>query len=459
MDLYCGTLRDTGMAVSSRPQVTIGVEDGQQRTGGRRAFRVEGFGYTAERSGYAREEPVPVFRNFMDFQVLRGIRAFLDVEAGLVRGVLPERGVGREGECEASEREISRLRKELAGANAELARLKDTASSVNGRRGSFPVFFVVGWPKSGTTWVRRMLDQHPEVLCRGEGKFFGRDDRNETFEKVPVNAKGQMLRPGSLYNILAESEDLRAWLERTWWTREGDAEEQAALLVREAVFRFLGRKLSESGKKIAGDKTPFAGDGTVREIGEILPEAKVIHVVRDGRDVAVSHTHHRWNRVRPVEEGGRLTPEERDKRDRYREDPERFVAAGESIFSEEYIAGAARSWRFQVGGAHHDGPSLLGDNYAEVRYEDLLTRPEQEMRRLFRLLGARDDEEIIHRCVEKHSFESITQRSAGEEDSSSFFRKGVAGDWRGVFTERDRKIYHKMAGGLLSEMGYGRDGG
>jgi len=399
---------------------------------------------------------VPVFRNFMDFQVLRGIRAFLDVEAGLVRGVLPERSAGREGGREASEREISRLRKELAGANEELDRLKGGDPSVNGRRGSFPVFFVVGWPKSGTTWVRRMLDQHPEVLCRGEGKFFGRNDRNETFEKVPVNARGQMLRPGSLYNILAESEDLRVWLERTWWTREGDAEEQAALRVREAVFQFLGQKLSESGKKIAGDKTPFAGAGTVREIGEVLPEAKVIHVVRDGRDVAISHTHHRWNRVKPVEEGGRLTPEEQDKRDRYREDPERFVATGESIFSEEYITGAARSWRSQVGGAHHDGPSLLGDNYAEVRYEDLLMRPEQEMRRLFRLLGARDDEEIVHRCIEKHSFESITQRSAGEEDSASFFRKGVAGDWRGVFTERDRQVYEEIAGDLLSDMGYDR---
>jgi len=430
MDLYCGTLRDTGMAVSSRPQVTIGVEDGQQRAGGRRAFRVEGFGYTAERSGYAREEPVPVFRNFMDFQVLRGIRAFLDVEAGLVRGVLPERGVGREGECEASEREISRLRKELAGTNAELAGLKDTASSVNGRRGSFPVFFVVGWPKSGTTWVRRMLDQHPEVLCRGEGKFFGRDDRNETFEKVPVNAKGQMLRPGSLYNILAESEDLRVWLERTWWTREGDAEEQAALLVREAVFQFLGQKLSESGKKIAGDKTPFAGAGTVREIGEVLPEAKVIHVVRDGRDVAISHTH-RWNRVKPVEEGGRLTPEEQDKRDRYREDPERFVATGESIFSEEYITGAARSWRSQVGGAHHDGPSLLGDNYAEVRYEDLLMRPEQEMRRLFRLLGpatTRRSSTAASRSTASRALRSVrpARRTAPPSSARAWPATGVA---------------------------------
>ncbi|MBA3389008.1 MAG: sulfotransferase domain-containing protein [Rubrobacter sp.] len=402
---------------------------------------------------------MPVFRNFMDFQVLRGIRAFLDVEAGLVRGMVPERDTGRKGGREASEREISRLRKELAETNEELAGLKNAGSSTDGRRESFPVFFVVGWPKSGTTWVQGMLNQHPEVLCRGEGKFFGRDDRNETFEKVPVNARGQMLRPGSLYNILAESEDLRIWLERTWWTREGDAEEQISLLVREAALGFLGRELSKTNKKIVGDKTPFAGAETVREIGGILPEAKVIHVVRDGRDVAVSHTHHRWNRVRPVEEGGRLTPEERDKRDRYREDPEKFLASGESIFSEEYITSAAKAWRSQIGGAHRDGPLLLGENYAEVRYEDLLERPEEEMRRLFRLIGARDDGGVVRRCVEKRSFESITRRPAGDEDSASFFRKGVAGDWRSVFTERDRRIYGEIAGDLLAELGYDRDKG
>jgi hypothetical protein len=303
-----------------------------------------------------------------------------------------------------------------------------------------------------------MLGQHPEVLCRGEGKFFGRDDRNETFEKAPINARGQMLRPGSLFNILAESEDLRVWLERTWWTRDGDAEEQVALLVREATLGFLERKLAETNKKIVGDKTPFAGDGTVREIGEILPEARVIHVVRDGRDVAISHTHHRWNRVRPVEEGGRLTPEEQDKRDRYRGDPEKFLATGESIFSEEYIADAAKSWRDEVGGAHRDGPSLLGENYTEVRYEDLLGTPEAEMRRLFRFLGARDGEEVVRRCVDEHSFENITRRSAGEEDSASFFRKGVAGDWRSVFNQRDREIYAEIAGDLLEEMGYDRGG-
>ena len=34
-----------------------------------------------------------------------------------------------------------------------------------------PFFFVLGVPKSGTTWVQKALDSHPQLLCRGEGKF------------------------------------------------------------------------------------------------------------------------------------------------------------------------------------------------------------------------------------------------------------------------------------------------
>jgi hypothetical protein len=247
---------------------------------------------------------------------------------------------------------------------------------------------------------------------------------------------------------------LRLWIERTWWSRDGDVEEHIAQLTHEAVRYFLRQQLAKTGKKIVGDKTPLQSANILREIDAMLPEAKVVHVIRDGRDVAVSHTHHRWNRVRPVEEGGRLTPEERDKRDRYRENPEKFVASGESIFSDEYIMTFAKEWRSKVGNSHRDGPSVLGDRYTEVRYEDLLERPEEEMGRLFRFLGASDNEGVVRRCVNKNRFQRVTGRQAGTEDSTSFFRKGVAGDWQNVFTQRDQEIFWRIEGDLLEELGY-----
>ena len=61
---------------------------------------------------------------------------------------------------------------------------------------------------------------------------------------------------------------------------------------------------------------------------------------------------------------------------------------------------------------------------------------------------------MIERCIRASSFERASNRQQGEEDPSSFFRKGVAGDWRDVFTERDRKIYEEMAGNQLARTGY-----
>ena len=58
------------------------------------------------------------------------------------------------------------------------------------------------------------------------------------------------------------------------------------------------------------------------------------------------------------------------------------------------------------------------------------------------------------------SFERLSKgRTRGEEDPTSFFRKGVAGDWRDAFTGRDRRVFEEEAGGLLQKLGYGENGG
>jgi hypothetical protein len=133
------------------------------------------------------------------------------------------------------------------------------------------------------------------------------------------------------------------------------------------------------------------------------------------------------------------------------------LARGESIFVEGQLAATARNWANLVGEASRDGRALLGDNYVEVRYEDLLERPVDETRRLLRFLGADDAEETAQRCVELTSFERVSKRKRGEEDSSSFFRKGVAGDWKTVFNEKDERAFKAVAGDLLIKLGYESD--
>ena len=406
------------------------------------------------------------FRSFVDFQ-MRRMSAFLTLEAGVARSPAPtnKSAIAKLGNGKPRiRRELRRSEKRHQQAankdkeERELA-VRDFARPQGpARQEEVPIFFVTGAGKSGTTWFRRMLDHHPEILCRGEGWFFGRNVRYENHKRMETDAEGRTLRPASLYNALAEDEYLRMWLERTPWTRDGDVEEHLADLTREAVRLFLTKKLSQSGKRVVGDKTPLLSPGVVGEIGAIMPEAKVIHVIRDGRDRAVSWMHHIWNRELHTEEGGNLEPEERDKRDRYREDPEAFLASGESIFAESAIKHNAEVWATNAGSAHRDGLTLLGDNYAEVRYEDLLERPEQELGRILRFLGVSADKEVVGRSARAESFEKRSGgRKRGQEDSTSARRKGVAGDWKHVFTERDKAIFKEFAGELLIELGYEKD--
>ncbi len=270
---------------------------------------------------------------------------------------------------------------DVEALRAELARTRRALSLADPADRVFPIFFVVGFAKSGTYWLTRILDSHPEILCKGEGIFFGRG--------AELGNRRGLLTPTSLYGALADSEHLRAWVERSIWTRGDDVDRHLTKLTRMAIKYFLGEKLTASGKRIVGDKTPFVTEECLREIKLIIPEAKVIHIIRDGRDIAVSATHHLWNHA--IDAGGHLNlkPEELAKRDAYRRDPEGFVASGESIFDEEMLRkGFAESWSNMTTRAVDDGPAILGDNYIEVRYEDLLIQSIREVVRLLKFLGA-----------------------------------------------------------------------
>ncbi len=282
----------------------------------------------------------------------------------------------------------------------------------------------------------RMLDAHPEILCRGEGRFFGAEWRQENLKE------SDELRPASsLYNALLDAKYLRVWVDRSVWSRHENAEEHLDNLARLAIDYFLKNELLKSGKKMVGDKSPLLSPGTIEEIFRIYPEAKVIHIIRDGRDAAVSALHHARN-------FGRRNPERRSVDSVPR--PTR-----ESGFSKNQLRKLAAEWSDRVGRTVEEGPRLLGDNYREVRYEALLEKPEVELRRLLEFLGAAADTKTTRQCLEAASFEKLSRgRKPGQEDATSFFRKGVAGDWKNAFTGRDRETFKRAAGELLVRLGY-----
>jgi sulfotransferase family protein len=380
---------------------------------------------------------------------------------GLVQRLKKRSDRGLEGKAALpAEIPAAKLRPELPGAEQAAG-----AESVGSLRSGGTLlgmehktrFFLVGEMKSGTSWLMNMLNSHSEIFCGAEGTFFG---RHRAADEIPVYEA----RAPSLYNALLNSEDLRTWQSLWWnnWTKRGKtAEEDLHNLTRLAIDYYLAKGSAASGKRIVGDKSPQHTD-YVDEIFDFYPEAKVIHIFRDGRDVAVSLMHHFWNMSRDkrrMSKGGLfdLEPEELAKRDAYLADPEAFLASGDSIFLEERLRQMAARWSRMVSKASHDGSKLFGPNFFELSYEDLLERPEENLKAVFEFLGARADDDIIRWCVEENSFEEWAGRSRGHEDGSSFFRKGVAGDWRRVFTDRNRRVYENIAKDTLLEMGYPLD--
>lgn len=309
------------------------------------------------------------------------------------------------------------------------------------------VFFIVGEMRSGTSWLRRTLSAHPEVSCNQEASFFGRDyDR----EEIPVY-------PGpvsSLTRALAESGELKTWHGLPWnqWAEEYD--EDLRNLTRLSVDYFLSKEVARTGKRIVGDKSPQHTE-CLKEMQKIYPDARIVHIVRDGRDVAVSAMHHWW-RLANDKEGGvfDLSPEEIEIRDIYLADREGFIQSGRSIFTEERLTQLARRWAYRTRKAHEEGPEFYRNGYLEIRYEDLLARTPEVLKRVLDLLGARSDAKTLDYCIQASSFERASNREPGKEDADSFFRKGIAGDWRNVFTGRDREIFDGYAGEELARFGY-----
>ena len=391
-----------------------------------------------------------MFKEEIVLEVARGIKAFVNLRAGLTRGEVPSLD---------------------APQGRDALRARDKAAS-SGARGpaplpyaQTPVFFLLGHGRSGTTWLQSVLDAHPEVMCTGEGWLFNRDFRREDFKDLHPK-----LKPTSLYGAIAGDEHPRLWAERSVWGVGEGPDEHLDNLTRIATNYFMGRKLArtnarkKTNKRIVGDKTATPGPQVYGEIARIYPEAKVINIIRDGRDVAVSVMHFLWNHAitedgAGAQNGGiyELEAEELERREAYRTDSS-AVLASTGLFTEKRLRDTARGWAEEVGESVELGQAALGERYVEVRYEDLLSRPEEVVGHLLGFLEADASPEAVRGCIEATGFERLSSRGRGQEDSTSVrVRQGIAGDWRNVFTEDDQRIFKEEAGGLLISLGYEKD--
>src|SRR5688572_21194201 len=139
-----------------------------------------------------------------------------------------------------------------------------------------PMPVIVGVPRSGTTLLRMMIDAHPSVAIPPETGFLPRlADLATGLDSADAAWKVITTFP-TWPDFHLDAAALRARFDR-----------RSPLSPADAARAFYSSYAARLGKTQWGDKTPSYGADLDR-IASLLPEARFIHMIRDGRDVMVS---------------------------------------------------------------------------------------------------------------------------------------------------------------------------
>ncbi len=89
-----------------------------------------------------------------------------------------------------------------------------------------------------------------------------------------------------------------------------------------------------------------------------------------------------------------------------------------------------------------------------IKYEDLLTDTYLTMKKALLFLGFECDDIKLKNIIDENKFVKVTGREKGIEDSTSFVRKGVAGEWKEIFTEKQKRMFCDIGEDVIRRMGY-----
>jgi hypothetical protein len=295
-------------------------------------------------------------------------------------------------------------------------------------------FFIFGHARSGTTLLMRLARLHPEVHCNYQAHFFTRQP---------------------LLKSLVNTTEAEEWLTRKS-NRWNQGRDLSPLVLRASADFILERDAAREGKMIVGDKSPSSTihGQAVRDMHAVYPDAKLVYIVRDGRDVLISERFRNF-----VEESKFLRGEDKRIIEDLRKDQTSFTNGTRSIFTETFIRRAAKGWAMNLKETEDEGRRLFGDHYFGIRYEDLLSVPFEEMSRLWNFLGVNNvgpslEEKIKAEMVSNPDEEWQAKRNEG---IASFLPKGHAGNWSRLFTERDKSIFKEVTGETLVKWSYEKD--
>jgi hypothetical protein len=269
--------------------------------------------------------------------------------------------------------------------------------------------FLLGAQRSGTTMLRLMLNNHPGLAIPHESAFI-----TIYFRKLKA------------YGDLGQKENARRLLgdvaQHPLVRRGKLITDPEAVLARpilhyrdfvDAIFQTYAESL---GKSRWGDKTPFY-TADIDVIHRLFPDAKIIHLVRDGRDVVLSQKSIEW--------------------------------------MSSSLLRLALDWQWKTTIAHKVG-TALGDSFLELRYEDLVTRPEEMLRKICSFIDESYDPTMLN--YSNHAANVVPA------ESLKWHRNSIRppdttqlGKWKTGLSRAERVIFEQVAGETLDLFEYERE--
>ncbi len=246
------------------------------------------------------------------------------------------------------------------------------------------MIFNVGSRRSGTFWLQRIVTAHPEVAAVPSETHLFSSGVAPLFECFQHSLRSSA-KVGEVY-----------------------VERGAALDAARDLCDVVFGDLAEPGTTRIAERTPLHVHH-LDLIAAIYPDARFVHIVRDGRDVA------------------------------------RSIAAQD--WGPQSIEEAATEWRAAILAARR--ANLHADVYREVRYEQLLRDPGVIVSGLYEWLGLPATDDVVAEAV---SEAGIGANLGGAPTGISEAK------WREAYSQADLDTFDRVAGDVLRELGYPASG-
>jgi len=271
--------------------------------------------------------------------------------------------------------------------------------------------FIVGSPRSGTTWLQKMMLENKNIAGGQESEFF------LAFNAAINSVKNEYVNPRQVgLSTYWEKGDFYDLLREIW------------------MSTFRDTVSNKPSAKYLLEKTPTHGLH-MSEISSVLPKSKFIHIIRDSRSVVAS------------------------------------LLAANKGWGWQWAPSSAKTAAIEWWRCVKKAKEIVKTNskvqYLEVHYEDLLINPVEEIKKIYRFIGITSSASEIEESINAQEIRK-QQKCKGTgfrttlgvelKEPDGFIRKGQSDSWKKDLTIFQKLTVWRYTRKLMRECGYNWSG-